>query len=263
MNFDILTIFPEAFNSYFNISIIKRAQKKGLIKIKTHGLRDYAFDKHRTVDDRPYGGGPGMVMKIEPIWKALQKLKKSSLSEVSKVKQKIILLTPRGRVFNQKLAEKFSKLDRIILISGHYEGVDERVNKLIDEKISIGDYVLSGGEAPAMVIVDAVARLIPGVLGNKESLKEESFNRSLSKKQQSASVLEYPQYTRPEVFSPAKTLQDKILIGKPSKNKKWKACPPKFREPKVWRVPKILLSGNFKKIQEWRAARRRTKKARH
>lgn len=221
MRFDILTIFPEAFASYFNTSIIKRAQNKGLVEIVIHNLRDYAFDKHQKVDDRPYGGGPGMVMKIEPIWRALQDIKK----KVKVKKQKIILLTPRGKTFQQKTAEKFSKLDRLIFICGHYEGLDERVNKLVDEKISIGDYVLSGGELPAMIITDAITRLVKGVLGNKDSLKEESFSFSKSKTDKESN-LEYPQYTRPEVFTTPK-------------NKKL-------------RVPKILLSGNFKKIEEWR-----------
>lgn len=214
MQFDILTIFPEAFNSYFNVSIVKRAQEKNKIKIKIHNIRDFTSDKHKKVDENPYGGGAGMVMKIEPIFKALKKLNQTKFK-----KQKVVLLTPRGENFTQKMAEDFSKLERIIFICGHYEGLDERVNKLVDKKVSVGDYVLSGGELPAMIITDAVARLIPGVLGNVKSLEEESFSLSNS-------LLEYPQYTRPEVFLPAK-------------NTKWK-------------VPKILLSGNHKKIKEWR-----------
>ncbi|TSC96166.1 MAG: tRNA (guanine37-N1)-methyltransferase [Parcubacteria group bacterium Athens1014_10] len=235
MKFDILTIFPSAFDSYFNLSIIKRAQKKGLIVIKEYNIRDYTNDKHKKVDDKPYGGGPGMVMKIEPIYQALEAVKKKEVKFAGrKNKQKIILLSPRGKTFNQKTAEKYSKLDRIIFICGHYEGVDERVKKLIDEEISIGDYVLSGGELGAMVIIDAVTRLIPGVLGNQESLKEESFNQSKFKSKNLKVTLEYPQYTRPEIF----------LFNKNLKHK----------------VPKILLSGDHKKIQDWREGRKKIKR---
>lgn len=253
MQFDILTIFPNIFNSYFSESIIKRAQKKGLIKIKIHNLRDYTIDKHKTVDDKPYGGGPGMVMKIEPIWRCLhanldanylriknvnKRKSKAALSvssqelrhciggrRIQTQKSKIVLLTPRGRLFNQKIAVKWSKMDQLILICGHYEGIDERVNRLVDEKISIGPYILTSGELPAMIIVDAVSRLIPGVLGNIKSLKFQIPIRQLADKFQIPNT-EFPQYTRPEIFSPD---------GKTK-----------------WRVPKVLLSGNHKKIQEWR-----------
>ncbi len=216
MRFDILTIFPEAFESYFKTSIIKRAQDKKIIKIKIYNLRKWAKDKHQTIDDKPYGGGPGMIFKIEPLYKAIQFLKKKKI-----FKQKIILLTPDGKQFNQRIAESFSKQDKIILICGHYEGFDCRIEKFIDEKISIGPYILTGGELPAMSIVDATTRLIKGVI-NKESLKEESFGL--------AKDFEYPQYTRPEVFT-FKEKSDRI---------------------KKLKVPKVLLSGNHAQIKEWK-----------
>jgi tRNA (guanine37-N1)-methyltransferase len=209
MIFDIITIFPYIFDSYFTESIIKRAQDKRLVKINIHNLRDYTSDKHKTVDDKPYGGGPGMVMMVGPIFKAVKTLKKS---KVKSPKLKVILFSPKGKKFDQKMAQRFSRLDRLIMICGRYEGVDERVAKYIaDEEVSIGDYVLTGGEVPAMIVVDAVTRLIPGVIAVK-SLKEESFNKK---------SLEYPQYTRPGNFQ-------------------------------EWKVPKVLLSGNHKKIEEWR-----------
>jgi tRNA (guanine37-N1)-methyltransferase len=204
MRFDIITIFPQIFNFYFNESIIKRAQEKKLVKIKVHNLRDFTNDKRNSVDDKPYGGGPGMVMMVEPILKAVKKIKKG--------KTKTILFSTRGKKFDQAMAKRFSKLDNLIMICGRYEGVDERVAKYIaDEEVSIGDYVLTGGEIPAMIVVDAVSRFIPGVLGKHESLEEIKGS--------------YPVYTRPE----------SILI-----NKKKKV------------VPEILLSGNHKKIEEWR-----------
>ena len=213
MIFDIITIFPHIFESYFSESIIKRAQKKGLIKINIHNLRDYTKDKHKTVDDKPYGGGPGMVMMVEPIFKAVSVLKRS---KVKNQKLKVILFSPKGKKFDQKMAKRFSKLDRLIMICGRYEGIDERVAKHIaDEEISVGDYILTGGELPAMIVIDAVTRLIPGVLGKYESLEEIKGS--------------YPVYTRPEKFYPD------------SKNKR-----------KAWQVPKVLLSGNHKKIEEWR-----------
>lgn len=217
MIFDVITIFPDIFKSYFSESIIKRAQKKKLVKINIHNLRDYTRDRHKTVDDKPYGGGPGMVMKIEPIYKAVSALKKS----------KVILFSPKGKRFDQKMAKRFSKLDRLIMICGRYEGVDERVAKYIaDEEVSIGDYVVTGGEIPAMIVVDAVTRLIPGVIA-LESLKEESFSLK-DIKQVEETKYEYPQYTRPEEFLPR---------GKAGRS---------------WKTPKILLSGDHKKIEEWR-----------
>ena len=212
MRFDIITIFPEIFDFYFGWSLLKKAQNKGRIKIKVHNLRDFAGNKHKTVDDKPFGGGRGMVLKVEPVFRAVSSLKKSK-------KSKVVLFTPRGKKFNQKTAVKFSKLDQLILICGRYEGVDERVAKHIaDEKISIGDYVLMGGELPALIVVEAVARLIPGVVG-KSSLLKERITRDKG-------FLEYPQYTRPEIFEPRKGTR--------------------------WRVPKVLLSGNHKEIEKWR-----------
>ncbi len=222
LQFDIITIFPDIFDSYFNESIIKRAQKKKLVKINIHNLRKWTLDKHKTVDDKPYGGGAGMVMKVEPTFKAISEIKRS---RIKNQESKIILLTPQGKLFNQKIAKRLSKLKQIILICGHYEGVDERTRKyLVDEEISIGDYVLTGGELPAMILSDTIIRLIPGVVGKKDSVKYESFEKGL---------LDYPQYTRPENF-------------------------------KGWKVPKILLSGNHKKIQEWRMKKaiEKTKKRR-
>lgn len=252
MTFHLITIFPRIFDSYFSESILKRAQEKKLIKIKVHNLRDWTEDKHKTVDDAPYGGGAGMIMKVEPIFRALQALKfqipitKSQTSSKSQIpnhkhgskilnhKSKIVLLSAKGKTWNQQLAKKYSKLDNLILICGRYEGVDERVKKFIDGEISIGNYVLTGGEIPAMAIIDSITRLLPGVLGNKESIKHESHSKP--------SLLEYSQYTRPEVFTAPlpgrgkrglKPLSDKVKI-------------------KSYRVPKILLSGNHKKIDEWR-----------
>ncbi|PIP23716.1 MAG: tRNA (guanosine(37)-N1)-methyltransferase TrmD [Candidatus Nealsonbacteria bacterium CG_4_10_14_0_2_um_filter_38_17] len=210
--FDVITIFPEIFSSYLKESLISRGQKKKLIKINVHNLRKWTKDRHKTVDDRPFGGGLGMVLKIEPIYQAVQQLKH--------LKQKVILFTPRGKKFNQQLAYKLSKLDRLILICGRYEGVDERVAKNIaDMEISIGDYDLMGGELPAMVLIETISRLIPGVLGKEQLLKERITKGK--------GFIEYPQYTRPEVFSPEKGSN--------------------------WQVPKVLLSGNHKKIAEWRA----------
>jgi len=217
MKIDILTIFPEMFKGPFDESLLKRAQDKGLVKIKIHNLRHWAKDKHKTVDDKPFGGGPGMVIKVEVIDQALNDLKKKN--------SKTILLTPQGKAFNQKKAKSLSKLEHIILICGHYEGVDERIRQnLVDEEISIGDYVLTGGEIPAMVVVDTVVRLIPGVVGKKESLKEESFSKGL---------LEYPQYTRPAEY-------------------------------KGWKVPEVLVSGNHEEIKKWREkqSKEKTKKQR-
>lgn len=211
MKFDIITIFPRIFDSFLKESLIKKARDKGLIKIKIHNLRDFTKDRHKSVDDKPYGGGLGMVLKVEPIFRAIKKIKKKGA--------KVILFTPRGRQFNQKIAYQLSKSGQIIMICGRYEGIDERVAKNIaDMELSIGPYDLMGGELPAMIAMESIARLIPGVIGKKEFLKE----RITGKK----GFIEYPQYTRPEVFSPAKR--------------------------KKWQVPKVLISGNHKKITEWR-----------
>lgn len=167
MKFNILTIFPDSF-SYLNESILKRAKDKKIIDIDIINIRDFAKDKHKTVDDTPYGGGPGMLMKFEPIYNALKSIKRLK-------KSKIVLFSPTGKVFDQKMAKKYAKLDQIIMISGHYEGIDKRVEKTIDEKISIGNYVLTNGNLPTMVVIDTVSRLLSGVLGNENSFKEDSF----------------------------------------------------------------------------------------
>jgi len=207
IRFDILSLFPEMFESPFNFSMLKRAREKGLFDIHIHNIRDYAEDRHRVTDDAPYGGGGGMVMKVEPIDRALT----SVIGERNGAL--IVLLTPQGEPFNQAIARELSSYSRIILICGHYEGVDERVRShLVDREISIGDYILTGGELSAMVVVDAVARLIPGVLGNDESASTDSFSDGL---------LEYPHYTRPADY-------------------------------KGWQVPEVLLSGNHREIQDWR-----------
>jgi len=220
--FDIITIFPKIFDSYLKESFIKKAQEKGLIKIRIHNLRDFTTDKHKTVDDRPFGGGLGMVLKVEPIFKAIETIKRKNRKTK---KQKVILFTPRGKKFNQKIAYSFSQLNQLILICGRYEGVDERVAKYIaDMELSIGDYDLMGGELPAMILIETVARLIPGVLGKPELLKERITKEK--------GFIEYSQYTRPPKFYPKG----------------------KFRRtrPEIWRVPKVLLSGHHKKIEEWR-----------
>jgi len=208
MKFTILTIFPDALTSYINTSILKRAQEKKVIKINTVDIRAFAKDKHKTTDDSPYGGGPGMVMKIEPIYKAVKKLTRST-----KKKTRVILFSTRGKKLDQKMARRLAKYDHLIMIAGRYEGVDERVAQHIaDEEISIGDYILSGGELPAMVLTEAVSRHIPGVLGKQESLEEIKGS--------------YPVYTRPEVFT--------------------------TKEGKNLKVPTVLLSGDHKKIDAWR-----------
>ncbi len=210
MRFDIITLFPEAF-SYLQTSIIKKAQEKGIIKIKFWNPRNFTFDKHKTVDDRPYGGGPGMVIKFEPVYLALEKAKK----EYQTKKRKIILTSPAGKVFNQNLAQKLSREKQIIIICGHYEGIDSRIEKFVDLKVSLGKFMLSGGEIPAMAIVDAVSRFLPGVLHNPLSQEEIRFGKLYS----------LPVYTRPQVIK----VKNKIL-----------------------KVPKVLLSGNHRLIEKWR-----------
>lgn len=212
MTFHILSVIPEAFGEYFNHSILGRAQKRGIIDVQVHNIRDWTTDKHHKVDDSPFGGGPGMVMKVEPICRAVESLK----LKVKNAKTRVILFSTRGKLFTAKEARRLSKYKSLVLICGRYEGVDERVAKYIaDEEISMGDFVLSGGEIPAMIVVDAVSRFIPGVLGKEESLEEMKGS--------------FPTYTRPDVFYPE------------TKNKR-----------KKWAVPKVLLSGDHKKIEEWR-----------
>ncbi len=242
IKFSVLTLFPKIITSYADETILGRAQKKNLIDVRAIYIRDFTHDKHKTVDDTPYGGGAGMLMKPDPIYEALvsidglpfkkapglTKLKRLATGTVAK-KKRTVLLSPRGRQFDQSIAESWAKLDELILICGRYEGVDQRVvDHMIDEEISIGPYVLAGGELGALTIIEAVSRLVPGVLGNAESLVEETFNRvgGLSGTQNIASVqeeikIEYPQYTKPVDF-------------------------------KGWKVPEVLLSGDHKKIAEWR-----------
>jgi len=216
MKIDILTLFPEMFVGPFSESILKKAQEKELIEINIHDIRDWAVDKHKMVDDRPYGGGPGMVLMVEPIDQAIGEIK----SKYKSKKSRVILLDPAGKTFNQKKAEKLAKYDHLILIAGHYKGIDERVREyLVDEEISIGDYVLTGGEIPAMVVVDSVVRLIPGVIGKKESLKKESFSDFDTPGV--PRLLGFPQYTRPETY-------------------------------RDWKVPEVLLGGNHAEIEKWR-----------
>ena len=205
MKVDILSLFPEFFHEFFNWSIIGRAIKNNKIKINNINIRDFSNNKHKKVDDYPFGGGSGMLMKPEPIFKAINSVKNE--------KSKVIYLSPQGKKFNQKLAKKLSKEEHLILLCGHYEGIDNRIiENYIDEEISVGDYVLTGGEIPAMLVLDAIIRLLPGVLRSKESYIDESHYIGL---------LEYPQYTRPRIFN-------------------------------GYSVPDVLLSGNHKKIEDWR-----------
>ena len=225
MRFDIITIFPKIFDSYFSESVLARATAKKFINIHVHNLRAFTREKHKKVDDKPYGGGAGMVIQAEPVLRTVSALKVKS----QKSKVKIIVLSAKGKQFNQKLAYDWAKkYDRIIMVSGRYEGIDERVVKALKaEEISIGPYILTDGDVAAMVILSSVARLIPGVI-KPESLQEESHWNLLLKKEKNAmgsSGLEYPHYTRPEVLT-------------------WKG--------KKYRVPKVLLSGDHRRVEEWR-----------
>lgn len=211
MHFDILTLFPRIFDGVFQESILKRAQEMGALSIALHNIRDYAKDKHHITDDIPYGGGGGMVMKPEPIFRAVESILGLEPGQPPSVP--VILLTPQGRLFTQDVARQLVQNERIVLICGRYEGVDERVREhLATDEISIGDYVLTGGEIPAMVVVDAVARLLPGVLGDPSAAMEDSHAQGL---------LEYPHYTRPAEF-------------------------------RGWRVPEVLLSGHHARVARWR-----------
>ncbi len=213
MKISIITLFPKMITGFFEESIVKRSQNKKLVEIELINLRDFAIDDYGTVDDRPYGGGAGMVLRVEPLYKAIQFAISNKISN-SKIKTKIILTSAKGKKFDQKKAQEYSQLDHLIIISGHYEGVDERVLDYVDEEISLGDFIMTGGEITTSAIVDSIVRLVPGVLKKKEATKNETFNIDGKK------LLEYPQYTRPEEF-----------LGK--------------------KVPEIILSGNHKKIKEW------------
>jgi len=205
MKIDVLTLFPAMFAGPLDESIVKRAREAKLLDLKIHNLRDWTHDRHKTVDDKPFGGGPGMLLKVEPLFEAIESLQRE--------KTKVILLSPSGRKFSQEIARELSQEKDLLLVCGSYEGFDERVREaLADDELSIGDYVLTNGALPAMVVIDAVARLLPGVLGDDESSRDESF---------SAGLLEYPQYTRPAEFRGLK-------------------------------VPEVLLSGNHAEIEKWR-----------
>jgi len=246
MKISIITLFPKMIASFFEESIVKKAKEKGLVDIELINLRDFALDSYGTVDDRPYGGGAGMVLRIEPVCKAFQSVISNSQFLISKQNSnfqkpisKTILTSPKGKVFNQEKARKYAKLDHLVIICGHYEGVDERVLNFVDEEVSLGDFVMTGGEIAAAAIADAVCRLIPGVLKKDEATKIESFfevsvdklievigedeilKKLKEKGVKKVKLLEYPQYTRPEDF-----------LG--------------------FKVPKILLSGNHKEIEIWR-----------
>ncbi len=212
MRIDILTLFPQMFQSPLSSGIFKRASDRKLVEITVRNIRDYTHDKHRTVDDYPYGGGAGMILKPEPIFEAVEAIKSDIRPEEEIGALQVVLLTPQGRLFSQQIALELSRYSRLILICGHYEGIDERVREhLVTDEISIGDYVLSGGELAAMVVVDAVIRLVPGVLGSAASPIDDSHTTGL---------LEYPQYTRPSVY-------------------------------RGWAVPEVLLSGNHAQIAKW------------
>lgn len=205
MKVDIITLFPGMFRGLLEESILGRARDRGLLEIGVHNLRDFATGRHQVVDDYTFGGGPGMVLKPEPIFAAVESLRREG--------SRVVLMSPQGRVFRQAIAQQLSRLEHLVLLCGHYEGVDERVREqLVDDELSIGDYVLTGGELAAMVVVDAVTRLIPGVLGGEESTLEESF---------AAGLLEYPHYTRPASF-------------------------------RGWEVPEVLLSGDHARVARWR-----------
>ncbi len=226
MNIDIITLFPAMFRGPFDESIIKRAKDRKLVEINIHYLRDWAEGRHQIVDDRPFGGGVGMVLMIEPIFKAIEKLRTKE--------SKVILMTPQGEQFNQNIAQELSHETHLIFLAGHYEGYDERIREhLVDREISIGDYVLTGGELPVMVIVDTVVRLIPGVLNKEEAIQFESFSKLDQVNSKLDNILEYPHYTRPAEF-------------------------------KGWEVPEVLLSGNHAEIEKWRQekALEKTKKRR-
>ena len=212
MQFEVFTLLPEVFPPYLESSILQRARQRGLMDVRVHNIRDYTHDKHHTTDDTPYGGGGGMVMKPEPVFEAVESILGSRV-ESQPIPVPIILMTPQGRIFTQRVAEELSGYERIALICGRYEGVDERIRQyLVTDEISIGDYVLTGGELPALLIIDAVSRLIPGVLGDPDGAADDSHSMGL---------LEYPHYTRP----------------------------PEFRG---WTAPEVLLSGDHAKIEKWR-----------
>jgi tRNA (guanine37-N1)-methyltransferase len=213
MQFDVFTILPEVFPTYLDTSILKKARERGLIDVRIHNIRDYTHDKHHTTDDTPYGGGGGMVMKPEPIFTAIESVLGLNVDQTQSKPVPIILLTPQGRVFTQRVAEDLVQHDHLALLCGRYEGIDERIREhLVTDEISIGDYVLTGGEIPTLILIDAVSRLIPGVLGDPTGAEDDSHSMGL---------LEYPHYTKPSEF-------------------------------RGWKVPEILLSGDHARIEKWR-----------
>jgi tRNA (guanine37-N1)-methyltransferase len=213
MEFEVFTLLPEVFPPYLESSILQRARQRGLIDVHVHNIRDYTHDRHHTTDDTPYGGGGGMVMKPEPVFEAIESVLGLPSDQAQPPAVPVILLTPQGRVFTQRVAEELSRQERIALLCGRYEGVDERIREhLVTDEISIGDYVVTGGELPALMIIDAVSRLIPGVLGDPTGAQDDSHSMGL---------LEYPHYTKPSEF-------------------------------RGWKVPDVLLSGDHAKIDQWR-----------
>lgn len=224
MKFKVLTIFPEFFESSLNFSLLKKAQDKRLISFEIYNLRNWAKPKlvHKMIDDRPFGGGPGMVMMVEPLYKAIKEITDNELKAAGK--SKVVIFSPKGRVYNQIVAEKMAgELEELIIIAPHYEGFDERVLEWVDYELCLGDYVLTGGEIPALALIDSIARLIPGVIGNDESVKSESFSQLGEGKRN----LEHAQYTRPEVFTDDNGIE--------------------------YRVPGVLVSGHHKNIKAWKS----------
>jgi tRNA (guanine37-N1)-methyltransferase len=233
MKFDVLTIFPDFFRGPFDYGIVRRAQQAKIVELAVHDLRSFTHDRHRTVDDRPFGGGEGMVMKPEPIFECAEALGVSTKEKRRQEKESVLLLSPQGELFTQTVAEELAQLERVVLICGRYEGVDERVSEhLADREISVGNYVLSGGELPAAIVIDAVTRLLPGALGNERSSQQESFSAGKIARDVglpdstcgSGGLLDYPHYTRPAEF-------------------------------RGMRVPEELVSGNHDEIREWRRRR--------
>ena len=212
MQVDVITIFPEMFPAVLGSSMLKRAQESDRLRVHVHNLRDYTHDKRRTVDDRPYGGGPGMIMKPEPVFEAMEAITRPCEEHRAAAACQVILMSPQGEALSTRMAQELATAGHLVIIAGHYEGVDERVKVLITRSVSIGDYVLTGGELPAMVLLDAVARYLPGVIGHEQATEEESFV---------SGWLEYPQYTRPPIF-------------------------------RELAVPEVLLSGDHEQIARWR-----------
>ena len=219
MRFDVITLFPEMFEGVFDKSIIKRAREKKIIEINYHQMRQWSWNNYGSVDDKPYGGDIGMLIRVDVIDKAIKEIKEKSKAE--KLKPKILLMSARGKRFEEADAQRLAKEKNIIIICGHYEGFDERVSELVDEEISIGDYVLSGGEIPAMVLIDSISRLLPGVLGKDESSQVESFSDN-------SHHIEFPQYTRPAEYE-GKKVPNVLLSGDPKKIKEWQEKQTKLR----------------------------------